>query len=122
MLSSSANAAEQNHMATSSCNMTLLSLGFLLIQVIMGSPIEHLEITEGMDLDCLLEKQANASRLCESGRMLISGGRNYAAAAQWCLDNVFNRASLEDEKFCHEFCSEVISRLETDMGYQSLKL
>ncbi|KAH8775529.1 hypothetical protein F5883DRAFT_546234 [Diaporthe sp. PMI_573] len=102
-------------------NWTLLSLGFLLVQIIMGSTVDELEITSDTDLDDLLEKQAKASEISEGRYVLTNGGPNYAAAAQWCLNNFLNGASLEDEDFCREFHGEVIDRLETDLKHQSIK-
>lgn len=102
-------------------NWTLLSLAFLLIQIIMGSTVKDLDITSEMDFDCLLSKQEVASKLCEGRLMLMHGGLNYTAAARWCLKNFLNGASLEDEKFCHEFHAEVIDRLEVDLGHQTIE-
>lgn len=113
--------AEPNFVITRRINWTLLSLGFLLIQIIMGSTVDDLEITSEIGLDCLLEKQAKASELSEGRLVLTNGGPNYAAAAQWCLKNFLNGASLEDENFCNEFHGEVIERLETDLKHQSIK-
>lgn len=101
-------------------NLTLLSLGFLLIQIILGRTVEDLQIKDDADMKYFLEKQATASQLNGSGEMLINGGPNYAAAVQWCLDNFFNGASFEDEAFCYEFYGEVIARLETDAKHQYL--
>lgn len=120
-LASPNHTAEPNVVATRRINWTLLSLGFLLIQIIMGSTIDDLEITSEIDLDCLLEKQAKASELSEGRHVLTNGGPNYAAAAQWCLNNFLNGASLEDENFCQEFHGEVIERLETDLKHQSIR-
>lgn len=118
----SARATAEPYLVTARrINWTLLSLGFLLIQIIMGSTVEELEITSETDLDCLLEKQAKASELSEGRYVLINGGPNYAAAAKWCLDNFLNGASLNDENFCREFHGEVIDRLETDLKHQSIR-
>lgn len=118
----SARATAEPYLVTARrINWTLLSLGFLLIQIIMGSTVEELEITSETDLDRLLEKQAKASELSEGRYVLINGGPNYAAAAKWCLDNFLNGASLDDENFCREFHGEVIDRLETDLKHQSIK-
>lgn len=114
-------AAKPHSSNTRRINWTLLSLGFLLIQIIMGSTVKDLDITSEMDFDCLLSKQEVASKLCEGRLMLMHGGLNYTEAARWCLKNFLNGASLEDEKFCHEFHAEVIDRLEVDLGHQTIK-
>lgn len=112
---------EQSFVITRRINWTLLSLGFLLIQIIMGSNVDELEITSEADLDCLLEKQLKATELSVSRRVMTNGGPNYSAAAKWCLDNFLNGASLEDEDFCQKFHGEVIDRLEQDLKHQSIK-
>lgn len=113
--------ADPNLVTTRRINWTLLSLGFLLIQIILGSTVDDLDITMEIDLECLLEKQAKASELSGGRHVLTNGGPNYAAAAQWCLNNFLNGASLDDEAFCHEFHGEVIDRLETDLKHQSIR-
>lgn len=118
---SACHAAEPNFVTTRRINWTLLSLGFLLIQIIVGSNVDELEITSETDLDCLLEKQAKATELSLSRNVMTNGGPNYSAAAKWCLDNFLNGASLEDENFCQEFHGEVIDRLEEDLKHQSIK-
>lgn len=106
---------------TRQINWTILSLGFLLVQIIMGSTTDELQITNETDLNDMLEKQTKASELSEGRYVLTNGGPNYTAAVQWCLDNFLNGASLEDEEFCRDFHAEVIDRLETDLKHQSLK-
>lgn len=118
---SALHTVEPNFVTTRRINWTLLSLGFLLIQIIMGSNVDELEITSEADLDCLLEKQAKATELSVSRQVMTNGGPNYSAAAKWCLDNFLNGASLEDENFCQEFHGEVIDRLEEDLRHQSIK-
>lgn len=121
VLASACLTTEPNFVTTRRINWTLLSLGFLLVQIIMGSTIDELEVTSEADLDCLLEKQKKASELCGGRYVLTNGEPNCAAAAQWCLKNFLNGASLEDENFCQEFHGEVIERLETDLKHQSIR-
>lgn len=118
---SSYHTVDPNLVTTRQINWTLLSLGFLLIQVILGSTVDDLEITSEVDLECLLDKQAKASELSKGRHVLTNGGPNYAAAAQWCLNSFLNGASLDDEAFCQEFHGEVIDRLETDLKHQSIQ-
>lgn len=102
-------------------NFTLLSLGFVLLQIMLGRPIDDLSIADDTNLDCILKKQAAASRLNGSVEMLVQGGFDYQSAAQWCLDNLIQSRSFDDEKFCDDYHKEVIARLEADMEHQLLK-
>lgn len=96
---------------------TLLSLGLLLIQIIIGDCSEQLRIEEGMTMDSMLDKQIIALQM--AGQVQQSGGMNYAGAVQWCLENFLSVANLDNAEFARQFYEAVISRLETDMRFQS---
>lgn len=97
-------------------NLTILSLGLLLIQIIVGRHIADLTIDPNMKvMDVILSKQAIASRM--TGSVLENGGMNYAGAVQWCLSR--SVACLDDEKLGQEFHEAVIARLENDLKLQA---
>lgn len=96
---------------------TLLSLGLLLIQIIIGKYSEQLRIEEGMTVDGMLDKQIIALKM--AGLVLQNGGMNYAGAVQWCLENFLSVANLNNAEIVRQFYEAVISRLETDMKIQS---
>lgn len=96
---------------------TILSLGLLLIQIIIGRHISDLAIDpEVKIMDSILSKQAIASQL--TGSVLENGGINYAGAVQWCLDRSVE--CLDDEKLGQEFHEAVIARLENDLKLQAI--
>lgn len=97
---------------------TILSLGLLLIQIIVGHRIQNLALDpDAGSIDAILEKQSAASQM--TGSVLESGGMNYAAVVQWCLESVLRGAHLDDEKVGQEFHEAVITRLEADMRLQA---
>ncbi|KAH8787888.1 hypothetical protein F5883DRAFT_400437 [Diaporthe sp. PMI_573] len=100
--------------ATRPMDLTLLSLGTLLIQIIVGRPIDAIDMVgDDMSIDSVLGRQAAASQL--TGQVMQSGGMSYDAAVRWCLDSILGVASLEDDGFCQSFHEAVVSRLETDV-------
>lgn len=97
-------------------DLTILSLGLLLIQIIVGRPIAELAIDPKMKvMDAILSKQAIASQM--TGSVLENGGINYAGVVQWCLNR--SVACLDDEKLGQEFHEAVIVRLEDDLRLQT---
>lgn len=99
-------------------DLTILSLGLVLLQVIVGRHIEGLAIDpDNKGMDSIISKQEAASQM--TGSILENGGMNYANAVQWCLSSVLSVACLDDEKVGQEFHEAVISRLEADMRRQA---
>lgn len=100
-------------------NLTILSLGALLIQVIIGKKMKELDMAGNteMDMNTILTRHEAGSRLRD--QVLENGGLNYTHAVKWCLDNVFNVASLENEGFCQAFYNEIVARLQEDISYLS---
>ncbi|OAA58662.1 hypothetical protein ISF_06445 [Cordyceps fumosorosea ARSEF 2679] len=98
-------------------NLTILSLGALLIQVIVGRTIDELNMPGDaeMSMNGIVTRYEAGSRLRD--RVLENGGVRYAGAVKWCLDNVFNMASLENEAFCQEFYNQIVVRLQEDVSY-----
>lgn len=96
---------------------TLLSLGLLLIQIIIGDYYEQLHIEAGMTMDSMIDKQIIAMKM--AGLVLQHGGMNYAGAVQWCLENFLSVGNLDNSELARQFYDAVISRLETDMKIQS---
>ncbi|KAL1863135.1 hypothetical protein Daus18300_008128 [Diaporthe australafricana] len=95
-------------------DLTILSLGLVLIQVIVGRHIEDLAVDpDNKGMDSIISKQEAASQM--TGSILENGGMNYANAVQWCLSSVLSVACLDDENVGQEFHEAVISRLEADM-------
>lgn len=102
----------QNQSNTYVANLAILSLGALLIQVIIGKSVNALEMTGQLDADALLSKYTVGTGLLSQIRG--SGGTNYEAAVNWCLENAFKVANLKNDKFCDEYYGEVVARLERD--------
>lgn len=99
-------------------DFTILSLGLLLIQIIMGRRISDLNLTPDMCFHATLSEKEKASKYIAS--VLESGGMNYTGAVQWCLESILSVACLDDEKFLQDFYNSVIMRLESDLGTQSM--
>lgn len=97
---------------------TILSLGLLLIQIVIGHCLENLHVDDGMTTDGMLEKKTSASKM--AGLVLQNGGMNYEAAVQWCLENCLSVANLDNEGLAGQFHDSVIARLETDMTFQTM--
>lgn len=119
-LSSTAASGQQQHLAQTTfrpVDLTILSLGLLLIQIIIGRHISNLTTVPDMGMESIIEKQRIASAM--AGSVLENGGMNYAGAVQWCLSSILSVACLDDEKFGQEFHGEVIARLENDLRLQS---
>lgn len=104
-------------MAHRPIDFTLLSLGLLLIQIIIGDYSEQLRIEEGMTMDSMLDKQILALKM--AGLVLQNGGMNYAGAVQWCLENFLSVGNLDNTELARQFYEAVISRLEIDMKIQT---
>ncbi|KAH6623813.1 hypothetical protein F5144DRAFT_519275, partial [Chaetomium tenue] len=96
-------------------NLTVLSLGALLIQLIIGKVVESLDMSGNMDMTSVLERYEAASRL--NGEVLTKGGMSYAAAVKWCLDTGLEVAGLEDDRFCQNLYETVVAKLEGDAKY-----
>lgn len=99
-------------------DLTILSLGLLLIQIMIGRRISDLALEPDMRMKSTLSKKELASKYIAS--VTESGGMNYAGAVQWCLGSILSVACLDDEKFSQDFYNAVIVRLEGDLGTQSL--
>lgn len=93
-------------------NITVLSLGALLIQLIIGKVDDSLDMKGNMDMESILSKYEAASRL--NSEVMTSGGMNYASAVKWCLGTVLEVAGLEDDTFCQKFYGAVVAKLEDD--------
>lgn len=98
-------------------DLTIISLGLLLIQIMIGRQVSDLAVAPDMCIKSTLSKKDVASEYI--GRVMESGGMNYVAAVQWCLGSILSVACLDNEKFAHEFYNAVIIRLEGDLGLQS---
>lgn len=98
-------------------DLTILSLGLLLIQIIIGRPVDDLGLSPDIRMDSTVQKMHKASEYISS--VMESGGMNYADAVQWCLGSIFSVACLDDERFAQDFHGAVIVRLEGDLGLQS---
>ncbi|KAM5378827.1 hypothetical protein ACJZ2D_004300 [Fusarium nematophilum] len=96
-------------------NLTVLSLGAVLIQVMIGQAVPALDMAThpDMDLNAMLEKHEAGRRFRDE--VLQSGGMNYMAAVKWCLESVLGIMGLENEDFCQSFYEEVVARLEKDI-------
>lgn len=99
-------------------DLTILSLGLLLIQIIIGRQISDLALTPDIRMKSTLSKKEIALKYIAS--VMESGGINYADAVQWCLRSILSVACLDNEKFAQDFYDAVITRLEGDLRLQSL--
>ncbi|KAI1856694.1 uncharacterized protein JN550_013688 [Neoarthrinium moseri] len=93
-------------------NMTVLSLGALLLQIITGGVEASLEITDTADVNHVLTQHQIARQL--EAKVIENGGPNYAKVVKWCFDNAIGLAGFQNEKFCQEFYEVVIATLEQD--------
>lgn len=96
-------------------DFTVLALGLLLTQVITGEYFEELSIEEGATLGSMIDKRTRALKM--TGLVSQNGGRRYAAAVQWCLDNFLHAQNLDEEELAGEFYHGVIFKLESDKRY-----
>ncbi|KAH7253376.1 hypothetical protein B0J15DRAFT_536317 [Fusarium solani] len=98
-------------------NLTVLSLGAMLIQVMIGQAVPALDMAadSNMDLNAMLEKHEAGGKF--SDEVLQSGGWNYMVAVKWCLEteSVLGIMGLENEDFCQRFYEAVVARLEKDI-------
>lgn len=99
-------------------DLTMLSLGLLLIQIMIGRQISDLALTPDMRTESICSKTKVASKYITS--VMESGGMNYAGAVHWCLDSIWCAACLDNEKFAQDFYNAVIVRLEGDLGCSNL--
>lgn len=96
-------------------NVTVLALGALLIQVMLGKVVETLNMDKGvesLDMDSVLFKYEAGSRL--SGEVLTCGGINFADVVKWCLGAVLEVAGFDNDEFCQKFYGAVVTKLEED--------
>ncbi|UPK99793.1 hypothetical protein LCI18_010728 [Fusarium solani-melongenae] len=98
-------------------NLTVLSLGAMLIQVMIGQAVPALDMAadSNMDVNAMLEKHEVGGKF--NDEVLQSGGWNYMAAVKWCLEteSVLGIMGLENEDFCQRFYEAVVARLEKDI-------
>lgn len=100
-------------------DLTILSLGLVLVQIIIGRHVQDLAIDpDYKGMDSIISKQEAASQM--TGLILENGGMNYANAVQWCLSSVLCGACLDDENVGQEFHEAVIAKLEADMRRHAL--
>jgi hypothetical protein len=97
-------------------NMTVLSLGALLTQVIIGKTNTELDMPDAadMDMNTILAKYEAGTKL--SHLVLQNGGAHYESAVKWCFNNVFSVANLDNEEFCQKFYNNVVAVLEKDIS------
>ena len=96
-------------------NLTVLSLGALLIQVVTGKIVDSLDMTSGtgtLDMESILTKYEAGSRL--NGEVLTCGGINFAEVVKWCLGAVLEVAGFDNDDFCQKFYGAVVVKLEED--------
>ncbi|KAI0532831.1 hypothetical protein GGR58DRAFT_517408 [Xylaria digitata] len=102
-------------------NPTLLALGVILIELILGQTIDSLRTPheESFTASGLLLNYLTCKRLIDQVGMASS---NYATAILRCLDGELhnNQQTLESEDFSHEIYSGVVALLEKDLEYMSI--
>jgi len=99
-------------------NLTVLSLGALLIQVIIGRVVDDLDMSKAViTMDSILSKHEVGTKF--SDEIITNGGINYAAAVRWCLGTVLEVSGLESDEFCQKFYGAVVAKLEEDIRTSS---
>ncbi|KAI3322271.1 hypothetical protein HD806DRAFT_501542 [Xylariaceae sp. AK1471] len=101
--------------AASIChNTTVLSLGILLIELILGKPLHGAGVSDKSETEFLSDYVAAQKLLNEVEEL---GGLNYGSAVRWCLNchSFRHNLSLEDEGFRQEVYSSVVAPLEQDL-------
>lgn len=98
-------------------DLTILSLGLVLIQIMIGRQISDLALGPDMGMKSTLSKKEVASKYIAS--VMESGGMNYAGAVQWCLGSILSVKCLDHEEFAQDFYNAVIVSLEGDLGLQT---
>ncbi|KAH8660539.1 hypothetical protein BX600DRAFT_514135 [Xylariales sp. PMI_506] len=96
-------------------NTTLLSLGALLVQIIIGQTFDGLDMTGATDMGAMLAKYEAGVEL--EDKVMEGGGPNYAAAVKWCFANFMGVGGFQNEKFCQSFYESVVARLQEDIEY-----
>lgn len=91
-------------------NVTVLSLGLLLIQVILAREIDTLDMTGTVDMESALSNIKAAKDF--AGDMVELGGMEYSRAVTWCLDSFLGTKGLENDAFCQRFFEEVVAPLD----------
>lgn len=93
-------------------NFALLSLGVLLTHVIMGRPVEAIDLSEDMSKEQLVSRKNLAN---DKVATCDDASENYVDAVQWCFNHCFTFATLEDQDLSRSFHDAVIARLERDL-------
>lgn len=93
-------------------NFTLLSLGVLLTHIIMGRPVEAIDLNENMTKELLVSRKKLAD---DKVATCDDASENYVGAVQWCFNHCFTFATLEDQELSRNFHDAVIARLERDL-------
>lgn len=93
-------------------NFALFSLGVLLTHIIMGRPVEALDLSENMPKELLLSRKKLAN---EKVAICDEASDNYIGAVQWCFDHCFTFENLKDQDLSRNFHDAVIARLERDL-------
>ena len=93
-------------------NFALLSLGVLLTHIIMGRPVEDIDLNEDMSKELLYSRKKLAG---EKVATCDDASENYVGAVQWCFSNCFTFATLEEQELSRDFHDAVIARLEHDL-------
>lgn len=94
-------------------NFALLSLGILLTHIAMGRPDEAIDLLEDMAKQTLVSRSKLAYTKVAT---CDDASDNYIEAVNWCFQNCFNFATLEDEDLTRDFHDAVITRLERDLS------
>lgn len=93
-------------------NFALLSLGVLLTHIIMGRPVEAIDLNEDMPKELLVSRRQLAD---DKVATCDDASDNYVGAVQWCFNHCFTFATLEDQELSRNFHDAVIARLERDL-------
>ncbi|KAI1828134.1 hypothetical protein F4861DRAFT_244948 [Xylaria intraflava] len=92
-------------------DLTVFSLGLLLIQIIIGYVDKRLEMVNNVDANSIISKRVICGRPELTERILLSGGQDYSDIVSWCLDSLFH-AGLGNEDFRQRFYEAVVVPLE----------
>lgn len=104
--------ARQMQKSLKPVNFALLSLGVLLTHIIMGLPVEAIDLSENMTKELLVSRKKLAD---DKVATCDYASENYVGAVQWCFNHCFTFATLEDQELSRNFHDAVIARLERDL-------
>lgn len=94
-------------------NLTVISLGTVLVQMMEGHCIDELWVAPGMDPRMITSICGRAMRLLYS--IYTKAGARFAAVVEWCLRSVNEEEGLDHETFQNSFYEHVVAPLDENL-------